>query len=211
MGRQSTTLCRLHFVFSSRHDPSSIHFQGFKNSCANLVWLAFSFIVWNSENPLNTYSTFLPIPPVSKILSEVCPPRHCNRRPCSYQLGILHTIFFHRYFPSIRPSSIEVLDLTLPLVADPELETLIDTRVGQLIRQLSSTSSPKSSVRGSLVVQFFEKKRRKGGGLGWFTGGVKGDEEVCWESWCLEVTLATPKTEIGGPTTPTSLRRIPHC
>ena len=96
----------------------------------------------------------------------------------------------------------EVLDYTLPLVADPELETLIDTRVGQLIRQLSSTSSPKSSVRGSLLVQFFEKKRRKGGGLGWFTGGAKGDEEICWESWCLEVTLATPKTEIGRLTTP---------
>ena len=173
------------------------------------MWLAFNFIEWNSENPPNTYSTSLPIPPVSKISFEVCTPRHRTRRPCSYQLGILHTIFFHRYFPSIRPSSIEVLDLTLPLVADPELETLIDTRVGQLIRQLSSTSSPKSSVRGSLVVQFFEKKRRKGGGLGWFTGGAKGDEEVCWESWCLEVTLATPKTEIGRPTTPTSPRRNP--
>lgn len=112
-------------------------------------------------------------------------------------LGILHTIFFHRYFPSIKPSYLEVLDFTLPLVTDPELETLIDTRVGQLIRQLSSTSSPKSSVRGSLVVEFFEKRRRKAGGLGWFTGGAKGDEEICWESWCLEVTLATPKTEIG--------------
>jgi len=112
-------------------------------------------------------------------------------------LGVLHTIFFHRYFPSIKPSYLEVLDFTLPLVADPELETLIDMRVGQLIRQLSSTSSPKSSVRGSLVVEFFEKKRRKAAGLGWFTGGAKGDEEVCWESWCLEVTLATPKTEIG--------------
>ena len=126
-----------------------------------------------------------------------------NKQTTEHGLGILHTVFFHRYFPSLRPSSIEVLDLTLPLVADPELETLIDTRVGQLIRQLNSTSSPKSSVRGSLVVQFFEKKRRKGGGgLGWFTGGAKGDEEVCWESWCLEVTLATPKTEIGMPTEP---------
>ncbi|MCJ1459652.1 hypothetical protein MMC28_010031 [Mycoblastus sanguinarius] len=110
--------------------------------------------------------------------------------------GILHTIFFHRYFPSIKPSCFEVLDLTLPLVANPELETLIDTRVGQLVRQLFSTSSPRSSVRGSLLVQFFEKKRRKAGGLGWFTSGAKGEEEVCWESWCLEVTLATPKTEI---------------
>ena len=112
--------------------------------------------------------------------------------------GILHTIFFHRYFPSIRPSTIEVLDFTLPLVGDPELETLIETRAGQLVRQLSSTSSPRSSVRGILTVNFFEKKRRKaGGGLGWFTG-AKGEEEVCWERWSLEVTLATPKTEDGG-------------
>ena len=108
--------------------------------------------------------------------------------------GVLHTICFHRYFSPIRPSYLEILDFTLPLVPDPDVETLIDTRVGQLIRQLTSTSSPKSSIRGSLVVQFFEKRKKKSGGLGWFG---KGDEEVSWESWCLEVTLATPKTEIG--------------
>jgi len=107
--------------------------------------------------------------------------------------GVLHTICFHRYFSPIRPSYLEILDFTLPLIPDPDVETLIDTRVGQLIRQLTSTSSPKSSIRGSLVVEFFEKRKKKGGGLGWFG---KGDEEVCWESWCLEVTLATPKTEI---------------
>ncbi|MCJ1247216.1 hypothetical protein MMC30_004430 [Trapelia coarctata] len=109
--------------------------------------------------------------------------------------GILHTIFFHRYFPSLRPSTIEVLDLTLPFVTDPELETLIDTRVYQLVRQLSSTTSPNSSVRGQIGVQFFEKRRRKAGGLGWFTSGGKAEEEICWEIWRLEVTLATPKTE----------------
>jgi len=109
--------------------------------------------------------------------------------------GILHTIFFHRYFPSIRPSTIEVLDLTLPFVTDPDLETLISTRVHQLVRQLSSTTSPNSSVRGQIGVQFFEKRRRKAGGLGWFTGGAKQEEEICWEKWRLEVTLATPKTE----------------
>ncbi|MCJ1394688.1 hypothetical protein MMC18_007568 [Xylographa bjoerkii] len=109
--------------------------------------------------------------------------------------GILHTIFFHRYFPSLRPSTIEVLDLTLPFVTDPELQTLIDTRVLQLVRQLSSTTSPNSSVRGQIGVQFFEKRRRKAGGLGWFTGGTKTEEEICWEVWRLEVTLATPKTE----------------
>jgi hypothetical protein len=41
-----------------------------------------------------------------------------------------------------------------------------------------------------MAVQFFEKKRRKA----WFT---KGEEEVCWEQWTLNVTLATPKTETG--------------
>lgn len=120
-----------------------------------------------------------------------------NRRILLISLGILHTIFFHRYFPSLRPATLEVLDLTLPLVADPQLETLIDTRVGQLIRQLSSTSSGKGSVRGQLAVQFFEKRRRKGGGLGWFTGAGRSEEEVCWEIWTLEVTIATPRTEAG--------------
>jgi len=82
-------------------------------------------------------------------------------------LGILHTIFFHRFFPSVRPKTRDVLELTLPFVDD------VDT-----------------GVRGSLVVQFFEKKRRKA----WFT---KGEEEVCWEQWTLDVTLATPRTESG--------------
>lgn len=111
--------------------------------------------------------------------------------------AILHTVFFHRYFPTLRPSTIEVLDLTLPYVTDPELESLIDTRVYQLVRQLSSTTSPNSGVRGQIGVQFFEKRRRKGSGLGWFGGGAKTEEEVCWEVWRLEVTLATPKTETG--------------
>ncbi|KAL3426941.1 duf1649 domain protein [Phlyctema vagabunda] len=105
--------------------------------------------------------------------------------------GILHTIFFHRFFPSIRPKTLDVLDLTLPMVEDVELETLIDQRTATLIRQLdtsSDVSMRNNGVRGSMGVQFFEKKRRKM----WFT---KAEEEVCWEGWLLDVTLATPKTE----------------
>ena len=109
--------------------------------------------------------------------------------------GLLHTIFFHRYFPPHRPSSIDVLDLTLPVVKIPEIESLIDTRAGQLVRQLSTTSIPQSSVKGQLTVQFYEKKRRKAATLGWFTGGGKAEEEVCWETWKLDITLANPRTE----------------
>jgi autophagy-related protein 101 len=47
-----------------------------------------------------------------------------------------------------------------------------------------------TGVRGLVSVQFFEKKRRKA----WFT---KAEEEVCWEQWTLDVTLATPRTESG--------------
>jgi len=36
-----------------------------------------------------------------------------------------------------------------------------------------------------------EKKRKKG----WF--GAKADEEMVWENWILDVTLATPRDESG--------------
>jgi autophagy-related protein 101 len=107
--------------------------------------------------------------------------------------GILHTIFFHRYFPSIRPKTRDVLDLTLPVVEEVELETLIEQRTAALVRQLDTSSDMgvrSTGVRGQISVQFFEKRRRKA----WFT---KGEEEVCWEQWTLDVTLATPRTESG--------------
>ncbi|KAI7665927.1 hypothetical protein KC322_g16762, partial [Hortaea werneckii] len=39
--------------------------------------------------------------------------------------GILHTIFFHRFFTPIYPSSHDVLDLTLPYVSEDDIESLI--------------------------------------------------------------------------------------
>ncbi|CAD6439973.1 7a276fee-3830-484c-8464-967b71f1d0b8 [Sclerotinia trifoliorum] len=105
--------------------------------------------------------------------------------------GILHTIFFHRFFPSIRPKTRDVLDMTLPYMENVEIETLIDQRTAALVRQLDTNSdlgARNTGVRGQMAVQFFEKKRRKA----WFT---KGEEEVCWEQWTLDVTLATPRTE----------------
>ncbi|KAL1853778.1 hypothetical protein Plec18167_005015 [Paecilomyces lecythidis] len=112
--------------------------------------------------------------------------------------GVLNLIFFHRYFPSIRPSTVDVLDLTLPVINDVELETLIDSRVTSLVRQHLSSSNAYGGggggVRGRIAVEFFEKKRKRAGL--WFGGlAGKGEEEVCWEIWTLDVTIATPKTE----------------
>lgn len=52
--------------------------------------------------------------------------------------GILHTIFFTRFFPSLVPRTREVLDLTLPYVDNDELETMIDQRASALERQLDA-------------------------------------------------------------------------
>lgn len=104
--------------------------------------------------------------------------------------AILHTIFFHRYFSSISPLTRDLLDLTLPAIDDVDLETLIDQRAGALVRAIESAHQQRG--RGQLAVQFFEKRRRKT----YFSFG-KADEEVCWEQWLLDVTLATPRTDTG--------------
>lgn len=120
-------------------------------------------------------------------------------------LAILHTIFFHRFFPSITPQSREVLDITLPFVQDQELDTMIEKRAAELDRELSAerTHAPHSAGgvpvggggRGNVSVQFFEKKRRKTWYMRAAYGG--GDEEICWESWTVKVTVAEPRTESG--------------
>jgi autophagy-related protein 101 len=97
-----------------------------------------------------------------------------------------------------------VLDLALPYVADAELETMIDSRAAALARKLDAERTQPAhgqhspgivggngSGRGQVVVQFFEKRRRKA----WYN--VRADEEVCWESWTVKVTVAEPKTESG--------------
>jgi hypothetical protein len=80
---------------------------------------------------------------------------------------------------------------------------MIEQRVASLERQLDAQRSSSSSStapsgtgtagggRGQLVVQFFEKRRRK---ATWLS---RGDEEVCWECWTVKVTVAEPRTESG--------------
>lgn len=72
-----------------------------------------------------------------------------------------------------------------------------------LVRQLDTSSdfgARDNGFRGLMAVQFFEKKRRKA----WFS---KGEEEVCWEQWTLDVTLATPRTESGMHFLPFTIRK----
>ncbi|WPH00833.1 Hypothetical protein R9X50_00366300 [Acrodontium crateriforme] len=107
--------------------------------------------------------------------------------------GVLHTIFFHRFFTPLYPATHDVLDLTLPYVSEDDIESLVEQRANALVRQLDLLSTPpqaaQRSNRGQLVVQFLEKKRRKG----WFV--AKADEETVWENWVIDFVLTPARNE----------------
>lgn len=92
-----------------------------------------------------------------------------------------------------------------------ELEATIEQRVSSLVKSMQSPARSSlynesthmrgtgtragadeaSSGRGQLAVSFTERRRRKT----YFFG--KAEEEVCWETWVLDVTCATPRTDAG--------------
>jgi autophagy-related protein 101 len=110
--------------------------------------------------------------------------------------ALLHTIFFHRLFPPLAPLTRDLLDLTLPAIDDVDLETLIDQRATALVRAVETGSATTHrSGRSQVCVQFFEKKRRK-------TYFSFKEDDVCWEQWTLDVTIAMPRTESGTYTYP---------
>ncbi|KAF2768473.1 DUF1649-domain-containing protein [Teratosphaeria nubilosa] len=110
--------------------------------------------------------------------------------------GVIHTIFFHRYFTPLHPATHDVLDITLPYVSDETIEKLIENKSNALLRSLDtpatqiSPSTPKPG-RSTLVVQFSEKKRRKST---WF-GVQKGEEEMVWENWIIDITTTSARSE----------------
>src|SRR5579871_6785220 len=91
----------------------------------------------------------------------------------------------------------DVLDLTLPLVEDDDLETLIDQRATTVVRALETPptgyagNSSNGQSRVQVVLQFCETKRKKT----YFFGSA--EDQICWEQWILDVACARPKTDIG--------------
>ncbi|KAI4841666.1 DUF1649-domain-containing protein [Aureobasidium sp. EXF-8845] len=104
--------------------------------------------------------------------------------------GILHTIFWYRIFANLDPSYHDVLDIPIPWIQDVDLQTLVEQRVDQFVRQIDAdVNDQNQNTRGQLVVQFSERERRRK--KGWF--GAK-DEDLVWETWTLNVALASPRT-----------------
>lgn len=91
----------------------------------------------------------------------------------------------------------DVLDITLPVIEDVDLETLIDQRATAVVRALETppagyTGGGNNGLsRVQIVLQFCETKRKKT----YFFGSA--EDQVCWEQWLIDVVCARPKTEIG--------------
>lgn len=91
--------------------------------------------------------------------------------------------------------------MPLPAIHDPpEISAAIDSHAAALVSQLTSPSSGAPS-RGEIVVQLFDRKRRKtgltSGWLGRLGGATQTEDEVCWEEWVVQVVVARPRTETG--------------
>lgn len=105
--------------------------------------------------------------------------------------GVLHTIFFHRYFTPLIPSTHEILDTTLPYMNTDNIDTLIETRTTALLRALDATTTTSRNPPPSTIqINFLERKRRKSG---WFV--TKADEETVWETWYLSVEVMQARSE----------------
>ncbi|KAJ7612175.1 autophagy-related protein [Roridomyces roridus] len=99
--------------------------------------------------------------------------------------AILHAILFHRLFGTVKPQTFEVLDVTMPGVSDPEMETLVNDKVEAFWRGVENGASK----RGQITVTFSEKRPKKS----WFQVYM-GEEDVPWEQWIINAELRQPKS-----------------
>ncbi|OJA18501.1 hypothetical protein AZE42_07590 [Rhizopogon vesiculosus] len=100
--------------------------------------------------------------------------------------AILHSILFHRLFGTVKPQTFEVLDVTMPGVADPEMEQLVTEKVDIFWKGIESGANK----RGQMIVTFSEKKAKKS----WFQV-YAGEEEVPWEQWIVNAEMRQPKSD----------------
>ncbi|KAF9428219.1 hypothetical protein BGZ94_003079 [Podila epigama] len=98
--------------------------------------------------------------------------------------AILHTILFHRVFANIKPRDIDILDITIPIIDDPEIDRLVDEKITSFIKTVDSSQQSK----GQIGLMFYEKRTKRA----WFSST---SSEVCWEQWCITIHIVTNTNE----------------
>ncbi|KAG0044915.1 hypothetical protein BGZ83_009818 [Gryganskiella cystojenkinii] len=94
--------------------------------------------------------------------------------------AILHTILFHRVFANVKPRDMEILDLTIPIIDDPEIDRLVEEKIAAFVKV--ADANPQS--HGQIGVMFYEKRTKRA----WFSST---SSEVCWEQWAITINVVT--------------------
>ncbi|KAF9905367.1 hypothetical protein EC991_001732 [Linnemannia zychae] len=94
--------------------------------------------------------------------------------------AILHTVLFHRVFANIKPRDMDILDLTIPIIDDPEVDKLVDEKIATFVKVVDS--NPQS--KGQIGIMFYEKRTKRA----WFSST---SSEVCWEQWAITINVVT--------------------
>jgi autophagy-related protein 101 len=99
--------------------------------------------------------------------------------------AMLHGILFHRLFGTVKPTTLNCLDVTFPAVKDEEMDALVEDTVERFLRALQGLSvgptttsgngggAPKSprlqpKKEGQLSLSFVEVRQKK---ATWFNSG----------------------------------------
>ncbi|KAI8329019.1 autophagy-related protein [Choanephora cucurbitarum] len=99
--------------------------------------------------------------------------------------GLLHSIFFHRLLANVIPRELRVLNTTVSITDNIDVEKLIEEKT---VEFLHNTTHIK---QGKVAILFYEKRLKKN----WFQFS-KSEEYVCWEQWTITLNLApSPMTE----------------
>ncbi|EGW32264.1 uncharacterized protein SPAPADRAFT_138327 [Spathaspora passalidarum NRRL Y-27907] len=101
---------------------------------------------------------------------------------------IMWTVFFNRLFGPITPATNEFLNITYPIAVNlPDLDSLIDERINQLVKSNFDRRLPS---KGVVNIQFLDKDGHIKKKTGWFGGKVDtqtSDNLKAWESWIINV------------------------
>lgn len=185
----------IHWHYCGLYDPVvGIHMH--QMSARYLISLA--LLTLPSQNGIQIESNGKPFSH-SRVVERYVPSKHLVS-PCTLLTtkGIVWTIFFHRLFGPITPTTNEFLDVIYPMAADqPELDSTIDQKVDELLKT-HLVAQAQAPLEGVLVILFMDenhaKAKKKSGWFGHITEGKQ--ESYSWESWVIRVqctAFSTPE------------------
>lgn len=97
--------------------------------------------------------------------------------------GLLHTILFTRSLGKLKPVEYvsDVLDLTYARCGVTEMDKQVEEAIENFTHSLKTVGP--DLARGTIVLAFFEKRRR------YYFGVAKSTEHVYWEQWSIPLIV----------------------